>query len=112
MSEEKATIISIEDAKKGLTVKQDPDKYKCQHKKSVIVDEKEREVYCEDCGKQFDAFEYMLRIARGNDSAWDTRAKLEKEARELAEKVEELKRQERNTKARLKRAQEKLKNMS
>lgn len=102
-------IIHIEEAKKGLTIKKN-ENY-CSHSATVLVDEQNRTLECEQCGQILDPFSYMMGIARGNDHAFDRRSKLQKGIRELSEKVEELKRQERNTKARLRRAKSKIKEM-
>lgn len=69
----------------------------------MYTDEKFRVLECERCGAIIDPFDYLMKIARDNDMYWNMKQEYRKQATELAAKVEELKREERNLKARIKR---------
>lgn len=79
----------------------------CFHKQ-VTVDEQARKVHCARCGDEMDPFRALLDFAQRMqlEGGWLKRLRTEK--RSVATRVEELKREERNAKARLKRAHAKL----
>lgn len=68
------------------------------------LDEGERRVYCRDCGKEKPAFDALM-VLRHEFEKWkETRDRAKGEAKAAQERVEELKREERNTKGRLRTA--------
>lgn len=111
MDNEEARIFSINGERRGL-LKKNPDDIRCYHSRKVFVDEKNRTVECAECGALLDPFNYLLKLANKNETAWNMKARWEKEAEEAAERLSDLERKERNTKQRLKRAREKLNGIS
>ncbi len=74
----------------------------CGHDRA-LVDVALRVVTCRDCGKTLDAFDRLLEYAQG-ERAWQSR---EKECRDAAKRLHELKAEERRVKARTKSASRK-----
>jgi hypothetical protein len=78
------------------------------HRRGIKLNQVNRRIYCKTCGEELDMFEYIEQLAR--DWAWTTsthRSAVEK--RKVAEKrLDEVLRQERNAKARLKNAKRRL----
>lgn len=79
----------------------------CRHMQ-VIADEKTRSLICESCGTVIDPFEYLWAIACKDDRLDYRKTRLEKEIKKLMPELEDLKRQERNIKARVRTAKAKL----
>lgn len=67
----------------------------CRCRRSVL-DEETRVVTCRDCGKTLDAFDVLMEFARG-ERRW---LNFEEEARHAAARLEQLKEEEKRTKAR------------
>ena len=76
----------------------------CRHFKTVIC-EKTRMLECEKCGEVIDPFDFMWKWASNDRNVELERDHLKKEIKRLTVELVELKRTERNTKARLKRLQ-------
>jgi RNase P subunit RPR2 len=75
----------------------------CSHDKTELDDETRR-VYCRHCGQEVPAFDVLRRLARDHEryiGAWRT---AHAEAGRAEERLEGLRRQERNIKARVRRA--------
>jgi len=76
----------------------------CRHT-HVLVDEKTRMLECDACKQVIDPFDYMWEWAnRDRNLAW-TREALKRHIERLSQEVAALKKDERNTRARLKRLQ-------
>ena len=103
-----SNVRHITEAKKGLSVKKKQEVDYCNHAGTILIDEHFRILECEGCGKKIDPFEYLLKIARENDMYWDMRKRYKKEAQEVHARLQELKREEKNTKARIKRLQKQI----
>ncbi len=72
----------------------------CWHSQhTAIVSENERTLKCDGCGCDLDPFEFIARMARDGDRLLETR----KRYRALVVKLEELMREERRVKARVRR---------
>ena len=74
----------------------------CQHDQ-VTVDEVCRRVYCRNCGREVDAFGALLKFARRYESYERRVRELKREAAAVGQRVTDLKREERNAKARARR---------
>lgn len=74
------------------------------HRKGIRLNEQNRRIYCKTCGEELDMFEYVATLAR--DWSWIASAhSTAVEKRKRAEKrLDEVLRQERNAKGRLKNA--------
>ena len=79
----------------------------CQHMK-VLVCEQTRMLECQHCGAQVEPFDYLWRWANRRLNFHRTEVSLISERKQLRSEIAELKRHERNTKGRLKRAEGKL----
>lgn len=79
----------------------------CQHAR-VELDTDVRRVYCRDCGDEVPAFDHLLWLAR-HFERYVSRVKEAKREAEMRERsLEEVKREERNAKARLRRVRSRL----
>jgi len=79
----------------------------CLHN-NVLVSEFNRSIHCRHCGATLDAFDYLLSIAKKETRLdWDLR-RIRNEIERRREGLENLKREEVNTRARIKNAQFKL----
>ena len=74
----------------------------CLHK-AIIVHEADRIITCSACNAVLDPFNYLLEWAKGDRRIEMWRQHAEKELKEFREKLANLKRDEKNTRARLKR---------
>lgn len=79
----------------------------CYHRQ-VVVYEENREVRCQSCNALLDPFDVIMEYAERERRFHFASEYRKKKQRQLEERIESLKREERNTKARLKRAREKL----
>ncbi|HEX7088757.1 MAG TPA: hypothetical protein VF192_01405 [Longimicrobiales bacterium] len=75
----------------------------CDHRLTEL-DPDSRRVFCRSCGEEVDAWEALRAIAFHWERYEAQVAALQKEAERLGEVVRKLKREERNAKARLRRA--------
>ena len=87
-----------------LQVRRQPTTHYCAHSR-VLVDDIARRVYCATCEVELDAFTVLLRLARDEMKLQYDR----KEVAKLQHRINALKHDERNTKARLERARRRLK---
>lgn len=71
----------------------------CSHK-FIVVRARSRTVWCRMCKQEIDPFDVVMDMA----SDWDRATWREREMRELSDKVEQLKTEEANTKARIRNA--------
>lgn len=71
----------------------------CLHK-YILVRRRARTVWCRSCRQEIDPFDVVLDMA----AEWSTATWREREAQELAQRVEQLKTEEANTKARIRNA--------
>jgi hypothetical protein len=80
----------------------------CQHDQ-VMVDEHERTLYCANpkCGAALDPFNFIRGEARTLAMAWERYRFVTAEARDVAERVSVLKKEEARLRAQVKRLQEK-----
>jgi rubrerythrin len=74
----------------------------------VFVVEQERKIQCQSCDAMIDPFDFLWTWANRRFRFHQTVSELIKDRRELSEKIDELKRHEKNAKGRLKRAEAKL----
>ncbi len=84
---------------------QKPDKAFCRHQR-VELDEKNRTIECGDCGTLLEPFDWALRWADKLSRENQQVIQMRKERASLLKSLEVLRLEERNTKARLKRARE------
>ncbi len=83
----------------------------CPHT-NILVSEYERSISCRLCGASLDTFDYVLSLAKRETRLdWDLR-RLRSEIKRRAEGLDNLKREEINTRARIKTAQFKLHDIS
>lgn len=75
----------------------------CRHPALYVVQES-RHLECQLCGTIVDPFDFLFRWACRDYHLEITRKRLERQCRALTVELEDLKRQERNIKARIKRA--------
>lgn len=80
----------------------------CRHYQLYVV-EKYRHLECRKCGAIIDPFDFLFSWACEDYHLDANRKHLKKECRRLSDGLKELKRQERNIKARIKRAGHRLK---
>ncbi|AHG22177.1 hypothetical protein Z042_23105 [Chania multitudinisentens RB-25] len=84
---------------------------RCRHDK-VLVSEHERKVTCRVCGAVLEAFDHLLALAKGETKIeWELKT-LRMEITAHREGLEKLKREEVNTRARIKTAQFKLNDLN
>lgn len=83
----------------------------CFHEK-VLVSEHERKVTCRVCGAALEAFDHLLALAKGETKVeWELK-RLRMEITAHREGLEKLKREEVNTRARIRSAQFKLNDLN
>lgn len=70
----------------------------------VILDEKTRMLECGDCGQIIEVYDYMHEWAMGDRRLSLTRKSLRRDIKKLSAELEDLKREEKNIKARIRRA--------
>lgn len=87
---------------KRIQTKKVPFDETCRHK-FLWADEKLRALQCKNCKQVIDPFDFLWRWARGEEIVISQVAELERKRKQLYAEIEELKRQERNAKARLRR---------
>jgi hypothetical protein len=68
-----------------------------------LVDEVRRKVTCRACGKELDAFQCLLEVAKDHVRTSERLASLKKEAQKVRDRLTNLLREEANARARLKR---------
>jgi len=79
----------------------------CSHT-AITLDEHRRQIECQDCGKVFEAFDYLFAWANGQQRiVWHLRS-VENEVKQLEEKVEELKRVKSNLQAQVRKLKSKV----
>ena len=71
----------------------------CKHQ-HVYLDQKTRLCECRECGATIDPFDFLWSWAMGTEKIENTRKRLEAESERLTKHVKELKKEERNAKAR------------
>ena len=76
----------------------------CSHRRVELVSDSRR-VFCRDCAAEVDAFDALLDIARVPERYIESRKAAKREARRAHSELDEVKRELRNAKARLRRAQ-------
>lgn len=74
----------------------------CSHRRTKL-DREARRVYCRDCGREVDAFEVLVGLARDPERLIGARKAAEMRLRQVKAKLDELLRQERNAKSRKRR---------
>ncbi len=74
----------------------------CRHP-SVVVDEASRKVRCELCGCFIDPFDFLVRLSKDQDRFRMNSKALNEEIGRLRIELENLKKEERNTRSRLQR---------
>lgn len=84
----------------------EPEGY-CRHR-NFLIDRNARLVWCRECEVEVDAFTALDEIVRSWDQVINRVTRLNREWRGLMESIRELKRIERNAKARVKRAKARL----
>ena len=82
--------------------KRKSDRRFCHHPK-IWIREKERDIECKDCGQVLSCYEWIEGWMRGDWILEIKKEELKKECEVVAEKLKDLKRLERNAKARMKR---------
>ena len=107
MSEDGADILHLPD-REGRPLVDASDRRRCPHLRTGrTVHAESRVVVCRRCGAQMEPIDVLLEIADSNASLVAWRKSLRKEGDALVERIETLKRDERNAKARLARAERK-----
>ncbi|WP_244967806.1 hypothetical protein [Xenorhabdus budapestensis] len=84
-----------------------PEQSRCKHP-SITVDEQYRVITCNQCGCNVDAFDYMLERARGGELVVREIEKLYQRRDELRAACDNLLKEEKNTKVRLRGAKTQL----
>lgn len=74
----------------------------CAHRHSEL-DESARRVYCADCKEEVDAFGVLLNLARHRERYVGSIKRARSDARQAGQRLDEVKRMERNARARLRR---------
>lgn len=85
-----------------LQAKTKPNEHYCRHA-NVFVVEKTRMLECQQCGQIIDPFDFMWQWANRDRNLQWTRDKLKKDIDELGERLSDMKKEEKNARARLKR---------
>lgn len=83
----------------GLLPKERSYENRCRHRR-LSIDQEHRLVECKECGAEVDPFDVLWDYAVNERQLYN----VEKRRKELYEELNRLKREERNTKARLRRA--------
>jgi len=78
----------------------------CNHE-SVLLDEHSRTVQCAKCGATLEPFSFLLGNARLIERAWQSHREVSRIAKEIAERVHMLKKEELRLRAMVKRLQDK-----
>lgn len=79
----------------------------CLHDRTTVY-ENARELVCRDCGAVLDPVDFLVRLARVRAHEVSRVQRLRAEERRLLERVDDLKREERNAKGRLRTAERRL----
>jgi hypothetical protein len=95
--------VNFEIARRRISTKRVPFDQLCEHK-HLWADETMRALQCKRCKQVIDAFDFLSRWARNEESLVSQVAELEARRKRLVAEIDELRRQERNAKARLSRA--------
>jgi hypothetical protein len=77
--------------------------WRCAHSKSTI-DELRRLIVCDNCGQHFEPFDYILKIAEKDIRLRNDIKYLSEQGKQLHEEIQELKRERRNIKSQINRA--------
>ncbi|XDF79248.1 hypothetical protein AAFX60_019005 [Aliivibrio fischeri] len=77
--------------------------YQCAHSE-LTIDEKRRLIVCDNCGQHFDAFDYVMKIAEKEIRIRSNLRYLRGKTKQLSEEIEDKKRELRNIKAQVNRA--------
>ena len=74
------TVVNLNDVRvaRGMTRRHHSS---CPHN-SVLYDEKERRVWCQDCETDVEAFDAFMKLVEQHDSAWQKLSRLLEEAKE------------------------------
>lgn len=83
--------------------KTDPVKYCLSNHKAVFVDEHDRIVYCKECGKTIEAFDYIMGWAREGERRMQRLKSLDDEIRITFTKLEDVKKALAREKAKVRR---------
>lgn len=81
---------------------------RCSHNQRFEVSETTRRVYCGDCDQEVDAIDVLLNLARRRERLVHAAKSAKAEARRVEARLEDLKREERNARARLARLQQRI----
>ncbi|MDE9565964.1 hypothetical protein KKI93_18350 [Xenorhabdus bovienii] len=84
-----------------------PEQSRCKHP-AITIDEQYRVITCDQCGCNVDAFDYMLERARGGELVVREIKELYQRRDELRAACDNLQREEKNTKVRLRGAKAQL----
>lgn len=96
-------IIKLNTHKLPILVKEkESKKQTCGHHQ-ILLDQGRRMIECSKCGQVIDPFEYLLDWAYGDRNLNYIRSRIREEIKEIHPILEELKKDERNTRARIKR---------
>lgn len=111
MSDDGAEIIELfstaEKAKQNAPVIDGKRKPYCAHDR-VELDSTNRRAYCRDCKDEVDVFDFLLRLSQNFRVYVDSWQHANREAKAATARLEELKRQERNIKSRIRAGAKKL----
>jgi len=86
-----------------LPIKTTHEKSYCKHNK-ILLDQGYRVVKCESCNEIIDPFNYLLEWANGDRNLNTMRTRLKQDIKRHSDRLESLKREERNIKNRINRA--------
>lgn len=78
----------------------------CRHL-SILVNETDRIITCDHCGATIDPFDYLLEWGKGDRNVGIWRKRITARIKIMDKKLADLKREERNTRARLKGLEQK-----
>jgi hypothetical protein len=108
-TEDKNVVVAFKAADIGeppMTVKRENFNF-CKHDR-IECDEHTRTLICHDCGSTLDAFNFVRKSALTIQNAWSRYSQVQKQASELVERVDALKKEEQRIKSRIRTARDKV----
>ena len=98
-----STVDQAEQNAPIATRRRNPAEPYCGHHGGIDLVRGNRRAYCRDCGREIDCFEALQKLAGTWERYVEAWKRAKREAEAAGARLEELKRQERNIKARIRR---------
>lgn len=94
-------------AREATPITKGPRKPYCAHDK-ITLDDRNRRAYCRECKDEIDLFDFSMRLCGRWEACIESWKRADREAKAARARLEELKREERNIKARIRAGAKKL----